>query len=99
MQIIVSAKNFALTPSIKNFVEQKIGRLEHFWSDIIRAHVELSLNRHHKHGDIYIAFARLETPGPDLRASTESSDMRSAIDRLYPKLERQVVRAKQSFRE
>lgn len=94
MQIVISAKNFTLTPSIRAFVEEKFIRLEHHWSRILRANVELGVQKHHKHGDNFLAFVHLETPGPDIRASADAPDIRSAVDQVYEKLEKQVMRMK-----
>ncbi len=94
MDTSVSAKNFVLTPSLKTFAEEKMERLRRYSPRIIRAHVELSMNRHHLHGDIFVAYVWLEIPGQDIHATAEASDIRTAIDAVYPKLERQVLRGK-----
>ncbi|MBI5404810.1 MAG: ribosome-associated translation inhibitor RaiA [Candidatus Kerfeldbacteria bacterium] len=98
MHVIVSGKNIDLTPSLQTYAEEKLGRLEHFWSDIIRVHVELEKNKHHKHGDVCVVSVRIEIPGNDIRARQESSDMHSAIDVIATKLERQVIKAKERLR-
>lgn len=94
MDIHVSAKNFVLTPSVKIFAEEKVLRLQHFWQKIIRVHVELSINRHHQHGEIFIVHVWLEIPGQDIHATAIATDIHAAIDLVYPKIERQVLRAK-----
>lgn len=94
MQVIVSGKNVSITPSITYLVESKMDRLNKFWSRIIRIRVEVMMNRHHKHGNVFIVYARVETPGNDIRASSQGSDIHTALDLLYPKLERLVLRAK-----
>lgn len=95
--IIVSAKNFAVMPSMRAYIEQKLGKLWHFWERIIRIHVEVIVNRHHRRGDIFIVYAHIEAPGHDLRASAEGGTMNAAVDTVYSKLERMVMRAKHKY--
>lgn len=94
MDIIVSAKNFELTPSLRAYAEEKVGRVARRWDKIIRARIELEVNRGHVSGEVYRAEAVLEVPGPDIRATQQSADMHAAIDLLVEPLERQVARAK-----
>lgn len=71
MDVRVSAKNFVLTPSVQTFAEEKILRFRHFWQNIIRAHVEFSMNRHHQHGAIFIVHIWLEIPGQGIHATAQ----------------------------
>jgi putative sigma-54 modulation protein len=97
MDIIISAKDFKLTPSLKTYVEQKVGKLAHYWSKIIRARVELKIDHKQKSGDIFHIEVCLEVPGPDIAMNTKASEMHSAIDIVVPKLERQIVKIKGKF--
>ena len=94
MDIIISGKNFKLTPSLKTYVEQKIGRLGRFWQRIIRTRVELDVDHNQKSGDIYRVETKIEVPGPDIRLGVKASDMHAAIDLIVPKLERLIGKAK-----
>lgn len=94
MDIIISGKNFKLTPALKIYVEQKFGKLSRFWKKIIRARVELDVDRNQRSGDIYRVEAKLEVPGPDIKAGLKASDMHAAIDLVIPKLERLISKVK-----
>ncbi len=94
MDIIISGKNFKLTPSLKTYVEEKVGRLGKFWKKIIRARVELGVQKNQKSGEIYGVEAKLEVPGPDISVEVSAHDMHAAIDLLVPKLERLIARVK-----
>ena len=94
MDIVIGAKNFKLTPAINEYVNEKVGKLAHFWGEIIRAHVELSTARLKTEGDVSHVHVRLEVPGPDLEAEADSSEMYSAIDIVLPKLEKQIAKAR-----
>ncbi|MBI4426468.1 MAG: ribosome-associated translation inhibitor RaiA [Candidatus Kerfeldbacteria bacterium] len=95
MDIIISGKNLVMTPSMRAVIERKLGRLERFWQRLIRMHVEISINRHHRRGDVFVAYGWVESPGDDLRASAEGESFAAAVDVLYAKLERLVVKAKE----
>lgn len=94
MDIIVSAKNFELTPSLRTYVEEKLGRLQKFWSRMVRVRAELSVSRHHKHGDVNEIHVWIELPGSDAHLSTTGPEMHAVIDEAYARLERLVQRAK-----
>ncbi len=97
MDIIVSTKNFKLTPSLVNYAEEKIGRIERLWSGIIRANIELSVGRVKSAGSISQVRVWLEVPGPDLEAEAESAEMYGAIDLVADKLEQQIRKVKGKF--
>lgn len=94
MDLIVSGKDFRLTPSLKTYVEKKVGKLGRYWNKIIRARVELDVDHNQKSGDIYRLEVKLEVPGPDIRLGTKAADMHAAIDEVAHKLERLIARAK-----
>lgn len=94
MDIIVSAKSFALTPSLHEYAVEKFGKLEKFWSKIVRLRVELDLSHHHHHGQVNTATITVELPGSDIHLTETSSEMHAAIDVAVEKLERLIIRAK-----
>lgn len=94
MDLIISGKDFKLTPSLKTYVEQKIGKLAHYWSRILRARVELDVDHNQKRGDIFRVEVWLNVPGPDIQLGAKASDMHAAIDIVVPKLERQIAKLK-----
>ncbi|MFH1112133.1 MAG: ribosome-associated translation inhibitor RaiA [Patescibacteria group bacterium] len=94
MDIIVSAKNFKLTPSLVTYTEEKIGKIARFWSEIIRANVELSVGRVKSAGNIFNIRVWLEVPGPDLEAEVEAHDMHEGVDLVLSKLESQIRKAR-----
>lgn len=94
MNIVVGAKNFRLTPALTTYVEEKVGKLEHFWSEIIRANVELSVGRVKSAGEIFHVRVLLEVPGRDIEAEVEAPGMYTAIDIILPKLEKQIAKAR-----
>lgn len=94
MNIIISGKNFSLTPSLKNYVNDKVSKVFHYWNKIIRARVELDVDHNQTSGERYRAVIWLEIPGKDIEVGGKANDMHAAIDMLMPKLERLIVKAK-----
>jgi len=94
MDIIIGCKNFELTPSLRTYIEEKVGKLANYWDRIIRARVELEVDKNKRGGLIHSATVTLEVPGPDIRVQEEAGDMHAAIDLTMPVLERQIKKAK-----
>lgn len=94
MNVIVSGKDFRLTPALKTYTEEKVGKLARYWNKIIRARVELNVSHSQKSGDIYRVEVWLEAPGPDIALGAKAADMYVAIDEVVHKLERLIARAK-----
>lgn len=98
MHIDISGKDFQLTPAIKDYVEEKLGRLIKFNDEIIRIRVELDVDHSKHHGDINRVEVWIHTPHQEFQAGERADDMNAAIDLVYPKLERQIIRAKEKIR-
>jgi putative sigma-54 modulation protein len=94
MNINIKATNVDLTPSIKQYVEEKIGNLEKFLGKIDQAHVELERDKHHHAGNVMRAEVMLSVGGKKMRADASSEDMYASIDLVVPKLKEQVTKFK-----
>lgn len=94
MDLIVSGKNIKLTPSLKNYVVEKVGKLAGFWNKIIRARVELKVQKGIRGGQASEINVNLEVPGKDITAQVKASEMHEAIDLVVPKLESQIRKIK-----
>lgn len=89
MQIAVTAKKMDLTPAIRSYAEEKIGRLEKFMDGIMEAKVLLRVEKHR-----HIAEATLHAAQADFTGKENNEDLYAAIDRLADKLEAQVRKYK-----
>lgn len=94
MDLIVSGKNIKITPSLKNYVSDKMDKLLGFWDKIIRARVELNVDKAVKEGKSNEVNVYLEVPGNDISAQAKASEMHEAIDLVVPKLESQIRKVK-----
>ncbi len=99
MNITISAKDFKLTPSLKEYVEEKIGKLEKFSKHIERLGVELDIDRNAKQGLINRIEVWIYLPGKTLQAGLKAEHMHEAIDLVYPKLERLITKYEDKRRD
>lgn len=93
--ITISGKNFPLTPSLKQYVEDKLGRLTRFAPNVQRIGVELDVDHSQQTGAIYRVEVWIYFLDRTIEAGMKAEDMHAAIDLVYPKLERQLVQRKE----
>ncbi len=96
MKITTKTTGLDLTPSLKTYIDKKLGGLAKFvkrfdetgqaelWVEVART------TRHHRHGDVFLAEADLRLPKKILRAEEKGEDVRAAIDLLQRKLRSEV---------
>jgi len=97
MQFHVKGRNVEVSDAIRNYAEEKLGKLDRQLSDP-RVELELAIEKNPSISENHVAEATIWTKGPVLRAREASSDMRASIDQLVAKLERQVSRYKKQGR-
>lgn len=95
MKMIVKGRHMDITPAIRSYAEEKIGRvakiLDHM---IMSAEVELQVEKNPSIQNGHVAEVTVYTKGHVIRAREASSDMYAAIDLVSEKLERQVRKFK-----
>jgi len=93
MQIDITGHHCEVTESMRNYVNEKVGRLEQHSDKLIDTHVVLSVEKL-----VQKAEATIQMSGNKIFASAENSDMYAAIDALADKLDRQVLKYKQKLK-
>jgi putative sigma-54 modulation protein len=78
MQISIMGTNMDLSPSIKEYIDEKIGNLEKYLGKIDQAKVELERDRHHHTGNVMRAEVMLVVGGKVMRADASSEDIYAA---------------------
>ena len=94
MQLNIKGKNFEVTDRLRNYVDQKIGRLDRYLPGIIEAWVELSVEDTKAAQDRQVCQVTLRTDRVILRAEERSDDIFTAIDTVLEKVNRQIDRYK-----
>ncbi len=93
MNISIKATNLDLTPSVKEYTEEKIGNLAKYIK-AIEAKVELERERKHKSGLVFRAEVMLVVGGKLMRADASAEDIYAAIDLVIPKIKEQIGKFK-----
>lgn len=100
MRIHIEATGFELTPSLKKFIEEKIGGLDRFiqrWdrNDSVIVRVEVSkTTKHHQKGEIFYAEANMDLPHKVLRVEETNVEIHTAIDEVKNRLKNEITRLK-----
>ncbi|AZR73833.1 ribosomal subunit interface protein [Anoxybacter fermentans] len=90
MKISIYGKNLEVTNALKNYVEEKVGKIEKYFNDaFIEAQVGLEVEK-----DRHIVEVTIKVDGLLLRGEESSGDMYASIDGVIDKLERQVHKYK-----
>ena len=97
MQIIVEGKNIELTQALKDYVDDKLGKMKNHFENIIKDHdikVKLSTARNPRIEHNNIAEVTIFVDGKIIRSEQASEDMYASIDLVSDKLERQLRKYK-----
>lgn len=89
MQYIISGKNIDVTDGLKAAVEEKIGKLERYFTPDTEIHVTLSVEKERQKIEVTIPMK-----GNIVRAEQVSSDMYVSIDLVEEIIERQLRKYK-----
>jgi putative sigma-54 modulation protein len=92
MQITISGHHLDLTDSIRDYVHNKLERLDNHHDRITTTHVILTVEKL-----IQKAEAKVHVSGKDLFADASSEDLYAAIDMLADKLDRQLIKHKEKL--
>jgi putative sigma-54 modulation protein len=98
MRLQVKGRNLEVSEQIRQYAEEKLGKLDRLVSDPTRVELELLVETNPSIADNNVAEATVWTKGPVLRAREASGDMKASIDQLVSKLERQVKRYREKRR-
>jgi putative sigma-54 modulation protein len=98
VKLQVKGKNLDVTPSLRSYAQEKLGKLEKHLNDSARLELELAVERNPSISANKVAEATIWTKGPIIRARESSTDMKASIDLLVDKLERQAQRLRQKRR-
>lgn len=90
MQINVSGHHVEVTPAMREYVENRLDRLERHFDHITNTNVTLIVEK-----NIQKAEANVFLSGADIHAHSEGENMYAAIDSLADKLDRQIIKHKE----
>jgi len=92
MQINLTGHHIEITPAIRDYINEKLDRIERHFENATDIHLILTVEKlEHK------AEATLNVRGNTMHAHSVESDMYAAIDSLTDKLDRQVRKHKEKI--
>jgi len=89
MQLNITGQNVEITEPLREFINTKFAKLEHYFDRINQVYIVLKVER-----VTQVAEATLHVNGGELHATSEAEDMYAALDGLVDKLVRQLNRHK-----
>jgi len=93
MQVSLSGHHVEITESMRNYVHEKIEKLDRHFDQALDIHIVLTVEKlRHK------AEATLHVSGSNLHADDVQEDMYAAIDGLIDKLDRQGKKHKEKLK-
>jgi putative sigma-54 modulation protein len=96
--LIISGKDFKLTPQIKEYVTKKMGKVSKLaYRPISEMKIELDVDHNQRTGNIYRAEASVILAGKIIKAGEKADNLRAAIDLTIPKIIRQVEKVKEKI--
>lgn len=96
MRVLTEAVQFKADAKLLEFIEEKLGKLEKLYDQIINAKVKLRLENSGKVKDKIVEIS-LNVPGDMLFAKSNSKTFEEATDDTVKALERQLKKFKSKF--
>ena len=90
MQVSVTGHHVEVTDSLRNHVEEKIGKLKRHFDNVTDVHVILTVEKLEQKAE-----ATVQISGAKLFANDVQEDMYQAIDNMVDKLDRQIIKHKE----
>ncbi|WP_028302197.1 ribosome hibernation-promoting factor, HPF/YfiA family [Oceanospirillum beijerinckii] len=90
MQLNITGQHLELTDALRDYVSNKVTRLERHVDGITNVQVTLKVEKERQ-----IAEATLHVAGADLHATAEDEDMYASIGALTDKIDRQLIKHKE----
>ena len=89
MNLNLTGHHLDITPALRTYVQEKLGRVRRHFDHVIDAHVVLSVDKLRQKAEV-----TLHVRGKDIHCASEDLDLYAAIDLLVDKLDRQVLKYK-----
>ena len=94
MKIDITGRQIEVTPALKVFAEEKLGKLERLLGGDFDAHVVLWIAKHR-----HIAEIQIKSGNQVFTSTEETGDLYASIGEVVDKLERQVLRHKERIQD
>jgi len=92
MNIIINCRHMDLTPNLKEYAEEKIGKFNKYINNVTEANVTLSVEKFRHKAEVL-----LKVNGLFIQAESITGEMYSSIDEVTDKLGRQIKKYKEKI--
>ena len=97
MRLNVNGRNVTITTAIKEYVEEKIGRIVNHYDQILEIEVTLEVIKNPSVAENHIAEVSCKIPGDRIHVTEKAESMYASIDLVADKLNRQVIKHKEKL--
>jgi putative sigma-54 modulation protein len=97
MKILIEPVHFTADKDLLDYIEKKIGKLEHFFERIIDAQVTLKLENSGQVKDKIVEVS-INIPGDRIFAKEMNKTFEAATDKVADVLKRQLIKKKELMR-
>ncbi len=94
MNLNISGHHLDLTPPLREYVKEKLKRVERHFDHLISAEIILTVEKLEQKAE-----ATIHASGANLHAAAVAEDMYAAIDMLSDKLDQQTRKHKEKLRD
>lgn len=94
MQLNLTGHHIDITDALRNYVNDKMAKVERHFDNVTNVHVVLSVEKLRQKAE-----ATVHVSGGTIFANAEHEDMYAAIDALTDKLDRQVKKHKEKMKD
>src|SRR5690349_1588214 len=91
MNLTVSGHHVAVTPALRDYVEDKLSRIKRHFDHVIDVSVILSVEKLKQKAEVTV-----HVRGKDIHVESDDSDLYAAVDLLIDKLDRSIRKYKDS---
>lgn len=94
MQINITGHHVEVTDALRDYVNEKLKKLERHFDHVTNVHVILEVEKQDQKAE-----ATVHVSGADLFADHTTDDMYASIDGLIDKLDRQIIKHKEKMND
>jgi putative sigma-54 modulation protein len=94
MELQITAKNIELTPTVRQLIENKLGKLGRHLPDILEYKVEIAREKTRAANQHFVVQLTIDSHGTLLRGAERGEDLPTAIDKVAAVINRQIERYK-----
>jgi putative sigma-54 modulation protein len=92
MQLSITGHHLDVSEALRDYVTEKLQKLERHYDHITTAHVVLSVEKLQQRAE-----ATIHISGAEVFAESDCDDMYAAIDKLTDRLDRQILKHKEKL--